>query len=292
MNCKAFCLFKKFAFGIFIIFTYWSCTSDGEENPSVELTALEIYDQSYGSEPIQSMDVYLPADRSTEETPLLIYIHGGAWISGNKNEFADFRNALVESFPDYAFVSIGYRLYNPYTQTNPFPAQQQDIKNALSYILDKTEEWQISKKIILSGASAGGYLALLHAYKHQSTGNPKAVIVFFPPTDLAALHNFSEFTKQGLTGMLGGTPQENPDAYAINSPITYIKPISPPTILFHGSTDSVVPLSQSELLGSALNSAGVDYELVKIEAQGHGFTIDTYPPLFKRAADFVEKALK
>ncbi len=92
--------------------------------------------------------------------------------------------------------------------------------------------------------------------------------------------------------MLGGSPQEIPNGYALNSPITYIKPTSPPTIFFHGLMDLVVPISQSELLDSALSEGEVMHEFVKIPDQGHGFTLATYPPLFQRAADFVEKALK
>jgi acetyl esterase/lipase len=289
---KGYPLLGKLFLGILIIFAAGSCTDEEDQNPLTASIAAELIDQPYGSETVQSLDVYLPAGRSIEKTPLLIYIHGGAWIGGSKKEFDEFRGSLMESFPGYAFVSLGYRLYDLNTGSNPFPTQQLDVKNAIEYIVGKAESWQISKDIILAGASAGGHLALLHAYKHQSIGNPKAIVAFFPPTDLASLYSFNEFTKLGLRGMLGGTPEENPDGYAINSPITYIKPSSPPTIFFHGSIDSVVPISQSELLASVLAKERVAHEFVTIPNQGHGFTKNTYPALFERASVFVEKALE
>ncbi|MEB2784500.1 alpha/beta hydrolase [Algoriphagus persicinus] len=284
--------FLKFTFGVLIVFSFWSCTSDGDENPTGELAALDLVDQSYGREQSQIFDIYLPAGRSIEDTQVLIYIHGGAWIEGSKEEFIQFKTALSSALPDYAFVAINYSLYNLSTGINKFPTQENDVIEAVNYIQSKTAEWNISDNIILSGASAGGHLALLHAYKHQSIGDVKAVIALFPPTDLAALYSFSEFTQMGLSGMLGGTPQENQDGYAINSPITYIKHTSPPTILFHGSIDSVVPMSQSELLASALTENQVMHEFVQIPNQGHGFTVETYPALFQKAADFIEKALE
>ncbi len=99
------CLFlRKFVFLIFIIFILTGCSNEDDITPLQANVAVELYDQSYGDEPIQTLDVYLPAGRSIEDTPLLIYIHGGAWISGNKKEFAEYRNSLVKSFPEYAFV--------------------------------------------------------------------------------------------------------------------------------------------------------------------------------------------
>lgn len=292
MSFKFFCLFKKFALGTFIILAFWSCTSEGEENPSGDLAALDLYDQSYGSDPIQTMDVYLPAGRSMEKTPLLIYIHGGAWIDGSKEEFTSFREDLSKSFPGYAFISLNYSLFNANTGQDPFPAQQADVLKAITYISKKTAEWKISDTIVLSGASAGGHLALLHAYKNKRIGNIKAVIAFFPPTDLAKLYDSSLFTEIGLNALLGGSPQTNPDGYAINSPITYINPSSPPTIFFHGTTDNIVPLSQSELLEQALLEAQVTHEFVQVPNQGHGFTDQTYPILFNQAADFIEKVIE
>lgn len=284
--------FIKFTFGVLIIFSFWGCTSDGDGNPSGELAALDLFDQSYGSEQSQIFDIYLPAGRSIEDTPVLIYIHGGAWIEGSKEEFIQYRTALSSALPDYALVAINYSLYNLSTGINKFPTQENDVIEAVNYIESKTAEWNISDNIILSGASAGGHLALLHAYKHQSIGDVKAVIAFFPPTDLAELYDFSFITMTGLGGMLGGAPTDQPEAYAASSPITFVTSQSVPTIFFHGTSDPVVPISQSEILAKALESVGVNYKFTSVPNEGHGFQDTTYPPLFEQAADFVNNVLK
>lgn len=268
-----------------------SCTSNGDENPTGSLAALDLFDQSYGRERSQILDVYLPAGRTIEETPLLIYLHGGAWIEGSKEEFTQFRAALSSALPDYAFVAINYSLYNLNTGSNKFPTQENDVVKAIYYIQSKAAEWNISDQLILAGASAGGHLALLHSYKNQSIGNIKAVIAFFPPTDLATLYGFSLLTQIGLNGLIGGSPQEQADGYAINSPVTYVNPNSPPTIFFHGTSDIVVPISQSELLETSLSEAGVMHSFIKVPNQGHGFTAATYPRLFEQTADFIKVAL-
>ncbi|RAI84778.1 alpha/beta hydrolase [Algoriphagus yeomjeoni] len=289
MRNRFYCVSKKITFGIFILGAFWSCTSNGDETPSERLESLDLSDQSYGSEPNQLMDVYLPAGRSTTNTPLLIYIHGGAWVEGSKEEFKQFRSSLSAALPDYAFVSINYSLYNFTTGTNKFPTQENEVIKAINYILSKSLEWNISDTIILAGASAGGHLALLHAYKHESVGNVTAVVAFFPPTDLAELYDYSFLTITGLGGLLGSSPMENPTAYANSSPITFIDGESVPTIFFHGTADNVVPFSQSEILEEKLSKAGVKHEFTKVLNQGHGFTLETYPVLFQQAAAFIKE---
>ncbi|MEP0713920.1 alpha/beta hydrolase [Algoriphagus sp.] len=267
-----------------------SCDRSTDAFPD-EATAIDLLDQPYGANPRQKMDVYLPAGRSQKDTPLLIYIHGGAWIEGSKEEFNEFRSALSTALPEYAFASINYSLFNLNTGANKFPTQENEIKEAITYIQSKSLEWNISDTIILAGASAGGHLALLHAYKHASIGNIKAVVAFFSPTDLAELYDFNFLTVAGLRGLLGGNPSENPTAYAESSPITFVDEQAVPTIFFHGTVDQVVPISQSELLAIALSEAGVPHEFIKVPNQGHGFTPETYSALFQQAAHFLAEFL-
>src|SRR5690242_5217700 len=57
---------------------------------------------SYGVETAQKMDIYLPAGRSTDSTKLIILVHGGAWVSGDKSDFTSFIPVIQQRFPDYA----------------------------------------------------------------------------------------------------------------------------------------------------------------------------------------------
>jgi acetyl esterase/lipase len=285
-------LFQRIILILFASLYLWSC-SDTAENPiEGELPAVDIFDQSYGTLPNQLFDIFLPQGRSIESTPLLIYIHGGGWINGSKEEFLLFRQAFQKEFPDYAIAAINYRLFNFITGANRFPTQENDVIAAVRVLQSKTADWNISDQIVLAGASAGGHLALLHAYKHQPIGNVKAVIALFPPTDLVSFHSFSLITQLGLNGLLNGTPQDQAFAYMDSSPSSFVRAAVVPTIFFHGTTDTVVPVWQSDMFAEKLKGVSARYEYKRIENQGHGFTEETYEQAFKDAAIFLEKNLK
>ncbi|WP_057938927.1 alpha/beta hydrolase [Algoriphagus resistens] len=282
-------LFRNSILHFLVICVFWGCSADPDEGPIRTLEKKTELNLPYGTAANQLLDIYLPAERSVETTRLLLYIHGGAWINGSKEEFVGFRKSMEGIFPDYAFASINYSLYDFESGSNKFPAQENDVLDAINFVISKSSEWNISDRIVLAGASAGGHLALLHAYKHQEIGNIQAVIAFFPPTDLAALYNISPITTQvGLQGLVGGTPQSDPDAFAASSPIHFVDEESVPTIFFHGTLDRIVPISQSESLAGSLKSAGVNYKFTIVPDQGHGFQEAIYPPLLQEAALFLE----
>ncbi|GAB2494902.1 alpha/beta hydrolase [Algoriphagus taiwanensis] len=270
---------------IFFLSLAWACSSDPEPNVDF-LPAREILDQAYGTDVRQKMDIYLPAGRSRENTPLLVYIHGGAWIDGDKSEFLQFKPVLETLFPDYAFVSVNYRLFDFISGNNKFPAQEADIISVFEYINQNLESWSVSDEIIISGASAGGHLALQHAYRNDFSAI-KAVVAFFPPTALKELHGFNTITALGLESILGGKPDQIPQAYLDSSPISHLDSNDPPTIFFHGDIDTVVPISQSELLEEKLNSTGIIHQFTRVPNQGHGFTDETYKNLLEEAKNFI-----
>lgn len=292
MNKSFFKLYQPAFLYLLVLGFFASCNSDSDPIPDGPMVARDILNEAYGTESKQVLDVFLPAGRSTETTPLLIYIHGGGWIEGSKEEFLQFREAIRISFPQYAFVAINYRLFDFNTNVNRFPTQENDVIQAINYIKSKTNDWDVSDQLILAGASAGGHLALLHSYKHQPIGNIKAVIAFFPPTDLASLYSINLLTQLGLNGLLGGTPQDRPSAYLESSPSNYVQKAVVPTIIFHGTSDTVVPIGQSDVFAEKLKEVSAIYEYKRIENQGHGFTEQTYFQAFKDAADFLQKNLK
>ncbi|TFV95490.1 alpha/beta hydrolase [Algoriphagus kandeliae] len=283
-------LFKHLAASTFFLGILFlsSCGSTDDPIPDGPLPALELFDSSYGQDARQVMDIFLPAGRTLENTPVMIYIHGGAWIDGSKDEFLQFKTAFEQALPDFAFVAINYRLFDFITNANRFPTQENDVIAAIQHVLENRVNWNISDELYLAGASAGGHLALLHAYKHQEVGNIQAVLALFPPTDLTTLYDFNFLTQSGLTALLNGNPQSNPDAYFQSSPVNFINPNSPPTAFFHGTVDTVVPISQSDLLASKLEEAGVPYEYQIIEGQGHGFTPATYATIISQISAFID----
>lgn len=278
---------KYLLYSLFLVLVF-ACGSDPENPTNKPLAAVDFYSESYGSGADNSMDVFLPEGRSKTSTPILVYIHGGAWNSGDKNEITAFRSLLENSFSGYALISLNYTLYDFSTGDGKFPSQENDIIEAIHYITSKTEEWQISDEIILAGSSAGGHLALLHSYKHPDVGNIKATMALFPPTDLLSLYEYNFLTQQGLELLLNGNPTNQESAYLESSPIYFVTQSSVPTVFFHGTEDVVVPISQSELLKDKLDEKEVPYYYESISGQGHGFELSTYPIVIQKAADFIK----
>jgi hypothetical protein len=105
-------LYKSIFLFILVLGLLASCSKDSDPMPDGPMVARDIINEAYGTDSRQVLDAFLPAGRSTDSTPLLIYIHGGGWIQGSKEEFLQFREAIRLSFPDYAFVAINYRLFD------------------------------------------------------------------------------------------------------------------------------------------------------------------------------------
>ncbi len=90
-----------------------SCSKDdpgtgGGGTPSV--AAKTMLNESYGTDPLQKMDIYLPANRSVTATKVIIMIHGGGWVGGDKADFSNMIDSLKKRLPDYAIFNINYRL--------------------------------------------------------------------------------------------------------------------------------------------------------------------------------------
>ena len=256
---------------LFVSLFFVACQKEANqvEKPLAEQN---IADASYGSDPAQRMDIYLPAGRTTTTTKAIVVIHGGAWISGDKTEMNQYLPVLKQQMPDYAVFNINYRL-GAMPSTNPFPTQEADVKAAVDYILNKSSEYKFNtSKVVLLGASAGGHLALLQAYK-QGTPKVKAVVSLFGPTDISALYSFypaGSINQIALGLLLGGTPTTNASLYQSSSPINYVTAQSPPTLLLHGTADDIVPIAQSTALKTKLETAGVSVKMVTYQGAGHG----------------------
>ena len=250
-----------------------------------------LMDVEYSKEAAQKLDIYLPANRNKDSTKVLLLIHGGSWANGDKKEFDRYIGSLQKFLPGYAIVNINYRLV--YAQRNIFPAQLQDIDAVIDFIDRKVDEFEINAdKIVILGASAGAHLGLLKAYKENTDDRIKAVVDLFGPSDLAWLyhhHPFSQMSQSLLQNFLGVSYTEDPALYKEASPINYVSSQSPPTIIFHGGADYVVPVNESKRLQNKLDSAHVKNELI-VYAQGqHGLYNIDRTDIFSKIASFLEK---
>jgi acetyl esterase/lipase len=243
---------------------------------------------SYGTDAAQNMDVYLPAGRTPAATKVIVLIHGGAWSSGDKTDFTPYVDTLKRRLPGYAIFNINYRLAA--IGSNNFPAQEMDVKAAIEFIAGKTNEYNISQKFVLLGASAGGHLALLQGYKYNSPIQVKAIVDFFGPTDMTDLYNnpASPFIPSSTIAMIvGATPTTNPTLYQQSSPINYVTAQSAPTIILQGGVDPLVSPSQSVTLNTKLQTMGVVHQYVFYPSEGHGWTGANLSDSFDKIAAFI-----
>src|SRR6476620_12396755 len=92
---------------VWILLLLVACSKNQTDQlPDPTLTAQQYADLSYGSDPSQKMDVYLPAGRSTDSTKMIVMVHGGAWTLGDKTDFASYVAILKQRLPNYAIANI------------------------------------------------------------------------------------------------------------------------------------------------------------------------------------------
>jgi Esterase/lipase len=240
---------------------------------------------SYGTHAQQTIDLYLPANRDTARTKLMVLIHGGAWASGDKADFAPYITELRKRLPNYAFANINYRLFN--NGQHKFPAQENDVQAAIHWLMENRAEYGYSNQVVLLGASAGAHLALLQGYKHQK---PLAIISFFGPSDLVYLYNNPGYPAipSLLATITGATPAQNKAAYEASSPIHFVSPQSAPTLLLQGTADMLVPPAQTKRLADQLSKAGVVHQVEIYEGAGHGWTGARLTDSFDKIVNFLQ----
>jgi acetyl esterase/lipase len=279
--------FRIFSILTLLAFVFQSCQRDAE-TPVDTNQALEIFDLSYGDDPRQKMDVFLPAGRTQSSTRVLIWVHGGSWMDGDKGEFIGFKPWFESAQEDYAYVSLNYRLFDLGTQQNRFPSQEEDMVTAMNMVRAKLSEWNVSDNVVMAGASAGGHLTLLHSYKHNTDGLVKVAMALFPPTDLLGMLTSNALAPL-LFGALVGNPEEDRQKYLDSSPLTFVSSQSVPTAFFHGTADTVVPIQQSYDLEEALDENSVPFLSRYYPGQGHGFTEQTYRDLIVEGEAFIQE---
>ena len=224
-------------------------------------------DLAYSTDPLQKMDLYLPAGRSSANTPLVIMVHGGGWTSGDKN--SAFPLYLVQRFTDqgYAVANINYRV--AMDNTNKFPAQLEDIGAAIEYLYGRQLVLNINcEKIALFGRSSGAHLALLYGYTRNQHSRIKVVLDFFGPTDLTDPTIRDSTLKNESEEFIGKPYDDNAQLWHDASPI-YNLTGAVPTYIFQGVYDETVYPIQSQRLRDSLADRHVPYYYDE-DLVGHG----------------------
>jgi acetyl esterase/lipase len=247
-----------------------SCDKTAE---STVLLPKKLIDVSYGTDSLQKFDYYLPISRDTANTKVIILIHGGSWISGDKSEFSDIITQLSTNLGNYAIFNLNYRLANPTNGQNFYPVQYNDILSAIKVIIDSQNNFKVNtSKITIMGASAGAQLGMLVGFKSEYKNRVKNVVDIFGPSDMLGLIDYYKTADPQSASLLGLYFGNSVTQIAEASPINYVTSTTAPTLILHGNTDSIVPISQSDILDAKLTKFGIQHKYVIYPNQGHGFT--------------------
>ncbi len=265
------------------------------KNISLPDNVQEILDVEYGTggERKLQLDLYLPKGR-TKAAPAIIFIHGGAWKSGKRSDMKFYCVKFAEK--GYVTATVTYRLMNE----APFPAAVQDVKCAVRWLRANAAKYQIDPEhIAVSGNSAGGHLSMMIGYSDdpslEGTGGNNnissrvsVVVNFYGPTDLT-----TDFAKKQelVREFIGGkTFDEAPDAYKLASPLFHLTRDDPPTLIFHGTIDSTVPVAQADKLADKLKELRIDYVYERYDGWPH--TMDLAEAVNRRCVYQMEKFLE
>lgn len=247
------------------------------------------------------LDIYMPAG-AKGNIPLLIFVHGGAWLSNDKTaDMGYMRKTIAEVVRNgIAIASIDYR----FSTDAVFPAQVQDCNRAVSFLYDNAAKYGFDKnRFALMGFSAGGHLASLMGLSNNnkvasffmpgtSQGfHFKAVADFYGPADLLWMPNSGD-EKSPEAILLGAAPLSRPDLAKTASPISYIDKNDPPFLIIQGEKDESVPNKQSHVLSSLLTAAGVSNELIIVKDAPHYGVMFDADEVRAKVIGFLKKELQ
>lgn len=225
------------------------------------------------------LDVFTPEVPKSDL--LLVYVHGGAWRSGSKDNVPVMD--LVER--GYALASVDYRL----SGEARFPANVHDIKAAIRFLRAKQDDFGIqAERIVILGSSAGGHLAALvgltnnhpelegevgeHLYQSSAV---QGIVSFYGASNLETI--LAQSTPHGLKVrvpalelLLGALPGQTQDLARLASPVSHVDGMDPPLLLIHGDLDPQMPVNQSLELQWVYEQAERPVTFINVHGGEHG----------------------
>ncbi len=209
--------------------------------------------------------------------PTVVFIHGGGWVGGTKE------TALMHFLPylemGLSVVNVEYRL----ARVALAPAAVEDCRLALRWVMKNARTYNFdSSRIIVTGGSAGGHLALMTGMLDSAAGfdatrdwdqntvplKVAAIVNWYGITDVKDLLSGANRQNYAVS-WLGSQPDRDRLATRL-SPLTYVRKDLPSIFTIHGDNDNLVPYSHAVRLHTALAAAGVPNKLVSIPGGKHG----------------------
>lgn len=237
-----------------------------------------VANQQYAMTPqgAQLLDLYLPEKTPAKPLPVVIWIHGGGWKNGSKEN----PHLAWLASEGYAVVSLGYRL----SWAARWPAQLEDARAAIRWLRTNAAKYSLDPaRIAVSGGSSGGNLAGVVGTADAAPGEAvssrvQAVIDFYGASDVLTMppnvpgpgKTEADLANANAAKLLGGIVRDRPAAAKSMSTLHLVTRDDPPFLIIHGDKDPQVPLEQSERLHAKLKETGVPSELIVLPGAGHG----------------------
>lgn len=230
-----------------------------------------------------------------EPLPLVVCLHGGGWISGDKSDMHEVVELLASE--GFAAACPDYRLAPLY----PFPAAVEDVMTFVRHARANAKELGIAPDRIASmGNSAGGHLAsmlgVLDRFPSESPDVPssrvQAVVNICGISDVSDPHANHLPIAWSFLEQFMETPYEgNEGRYRLASPVAHVDANASPFFIAHGEEDDIVPIQQSERLAEALRQHAVPFEMIRYPGEGHSFGYASWPDIVRRSIAFLKETL-
>ena len=244
---------------------------------------------SYGPLTAQRIDVLYPINggpRASALLPMVLMFHGGGWIHSYTNDYGSGKDHMTTFFD--RFLAHGFLVCNAEYRVNdntvdgaPAPAAVQDALLAAKWCWDYAGYFHGDRsKFVVTGASAGGHLALM-----VGLTTPAALLGPTSPSDFKIAGVVSGYGPADIEAELnavakGWIPANLPNRAAIAkqvNPISYVSANAPPVIVVQGANDTTAPVKDSQRLVDLLTAAGADASIHLVPGAGHGFDNTTWP---------------
>ncbi|POX36800.1 alpha/beta hydrolase [Streptomyces sp. Ru73] len=234
------------------------------------------YGEVEGGRPPE-LDLWLPEESGPGPVPLVLFVHGGAWRRGRRDDMG-LRTRDWEPGPfariaaaGLAVASADYRLSGEAV----FPAPLDDLRTALRWLTLRSAELGVdTARTVVWGESAGGHLAALLALDPgPAAPAPAGAVIWYGPSDLTAPRGpfTPEDPRTPEALLLGAAPADCPERARDASPVARAHGGAPPFLLVHGDADTMVARTHSEALAAALRAAGAQAELRLVPGADHGW---------------------
>lgn len=182
-----------------------------------------------------------PSDTAESERPLVIFIHGGCWLSEYNIEHSYALTSAI-SHAGYNVLSLEYRRTGDVG--GGWPGTYEDIVAGITVAGEEAKQAVNTRSVVLVGHSAGGHLAVLAGQNMKVAG----VIGLAAITDIEEYAKGKNSCETATPAFMGGSPQQRPQEYDKANPAKH--KMRSKTVLLHGDQDAIVALSHAQLTGA------------------------------------------